>query len=280
MYWLTLYSSTDQGCKDTVSGKVYVAPMPHINLIGDYSACLGDTLTFAATSDLQGIWTWKLNNNPVFSGNPYNFIADNIGNYTLYFSQTTSNNCTTDSLINKNIVVHALPLVSFSHSIDLLTNSALVTLKDQSSGPVRNRTWIMPDGTTYSDSTINLILFDTLTLKVRLKITDTNNCMNEHSELLFFKLPNDYFIPNAFSPNGDGHNDVFKLTGYVQLKSFSMVIYNRWGEIVFKTDNPESGWDGKYQNTYVPIGEYMYTIMLEEPDGTVFERKGMLLIVR
>ena len=77
------------------------------------------------------------------------------------------------------------------------------------------------------------------------------------------------FIPNAFTPStGDVINNVFKPQGY-GIDSFYMKIYNRWGEILFESKDINSGWDGRSQNNYAPIGVYMYFIEIENIYGEV-----------
>jgi gliding motility-associated-like protein len=66
-------------------------------------------------------------------------------------------------------------------------------------------------------------------------------------------------IPNAFTPNGDGLNDVF-LPFVQEVKQYQLTIYNRWGEQVFASQNPAQGWDGTYNNTLAPVGVYSYTL--------------------
>ncbi len=75
-----------------------------------------------------------------------------------------------------------------------------------------------------------------------------------------------FFIPNAFTPNGDGKNDRFRILAYDNYKMEKFVIYNRWGSIVFKTDKAGDGWDGTFKGLPQPMGSYIY--YLEFLDGT------------
>lgn len=88
------------------------------------------------------------------------------------------------------------------------------------------------------------------------------------------------FIPNAFTPNGDGRNDVFRLTGirFQELQEFR--VFNRWGEQVFSTINPEAGWDGTFNGKPAEIGTYTYLIRVALPDGTARRYKGDVLLLR
>ena len=68
------------------------------------------------------------------------------------------------------------------------------------------------------------------------------------------------FVPNAFSPNGDGHNDEFRLLHTDNIELIRFNIYNRYGELVFTTDYPGSAWDGKYKGVDAEIGNYYYLV--------------------
>ncbi len=65
------------------------------------------------------------------------------------------------------------------------------------------------------------------------------------------------WFPNVFTPNADGLNDIFHAVGQ-GVSTFSMLIFNRWGEQVFKTDNFDHGWDGRFREAYCPDGVYFY----------------------
>lgn len=88
------------------------------------------------------------------------------------------------------------------------------------------------------------------------------------------------FIPNAFSPNGDGLNDVFKIGNYGYHKLSEFRIFNRWGEEVFSTINPEQGWAGTYKKKPADIGTYSYYITITDNKGKKQTIKGNLTLVR
>jgi gliding motility-associated-like protein len=68
------------------------------------------------------------------------------------------------------------------------------------------------------------------------------------------------YIPNAFTPNGDGINDTFGIKGEGAFE-YSLVIFNRWGEKIFESNNPNQQWDGTYKSLPVQPGEYVYQLM-------------------
>lgn len=68
------------------------------------------------------------------------------------------------------------------------------------------------------------------------------------------------YVPTAFTPNGDGLNDRFRATVRCKLTNFNLRVFNRWGELVFETNNPDDGWDGSYKGVLQPVGVYVYFI--------------------
>jgi gliding motility-associated-like protein len=92
-------------------------------------------------------------------------------------------------------------------------------------------------------------------------------------------LPGQIYIPNAFSPNGDGLNDILLVYGYT-IKEMRFLIFNQWGEKIFESNNQATGWDGKYKGKPQPSGVYMYVCELILNDGKKEVRKGSINLVR
>jgi len=86
-------------------------------------------------------------------------------------------------------------------------------------------------------------------------------------------------LPNAFSPNGDGENDVYYILG----GPFSEVdfnVYNGWGELMFHADSQEEGWDGTFRGQDVEAGVYVYTINATTIEGEPHEKSGQITLIR
>jgi gliding motility-associated-like protein len=90
-----------------------------------------------------------------------------------------------------------------------------------------------------------------------------------------------FYLPNAFTPNGDGINDFFVPTGK-NIGSFHMLIYNRWGQLLFETSDPGQGWDGTYNNEYCETGIYIYIVNYSNVDfpGEEIKNSGSFTLVR
>jgi gliding motility-associated-like protein len=87
------------------------------------------------------------------------------------------------------------------------------------------------------------------------------------------------FIPNSFTPNGDGLNDVLKAYG-TGIKTIRMMIFNQWGQKVFEGNDPNNGWDGRYNGKDATTGVYMYVATIVLHDGQEINKKGSINLVR
>jgi len=110
---------------------------------------------------------------------------------------------------------------------------------------------------------------------------DANGCRASDSVTLFegAGCSDGPFLPNAFSPNGDGLNDVFSPLGGA-LKNGSLVIYNRWGERIFEGPAPGLGWDGTYRGRSAEIGTYPYVLSGVCLNGDALKEAGTVTLVR
>ena len=88
------------------------------------------------------------------------------------------------------------------------------------------------------------------------------------------------YLPNAFTPNKDGNNDVFKGTVYGAMSAYSLAVYNRYGELLFSSKNDLKGWDGNYKGAAQPAGAYIWMLSYTPADGRKRDLKGSLILIR
>jgi gliding motility-associated-like protein len=93
-------------------------------------------------------------------------------------------------------------------------------------------------------------------------------------------MTEELIIPNAFTPNGDGHNDVFRIKNPQLVQRFSMRIFDRWGQKVFETANAYQGWDGSRNSQPAPMGTYIWTISYTDILGGSHNRQGTVILIR
>ena len=91
----------------------------------------------------------------------------------------------------------------------------------------------------------------------------THNCVDSTIKYVYVKPDYTFYVPNTFTPNNDGINPVFMAYG-VNIQAFEMDIFTRWGELIYKTTDMNSGWDGKYKGGPSPEGVYTYKIYFKD----------------
>ena len=116
------------------------------------------------------------------------------------------------------------------------------------------------------------------------RVTDEFNCTNIDSIVVEDICMCPIYIPNSFTPDGDGINDLFRPVIELQyIETYSFAIMNRWGEIVFETDDPSTGWNGGSEATYVADGTYVWILFITARDGErlrSYSLSGMVSILR
>ncbi len=113
-----------------------------------------------------------------------------------------------------------------------------------------------------------------------LTATDANGCTaTAAAAISVYPRPNLTVLPNAFSPNGDGINDVFRPVAY-HIERFEISLYNRWGELVFTTTNPDVGWNGEHRNQPAPMGVYVYYATITYQNGQTEQLKGNVTLIQ
>ncbi len=116
---------------------------------------------------------------------------------------------------------------------------------------------------------------------IELSVTNIrNDSVCEHKSYGCFKIAESaLYIPNAFTPNGDGTNDEFRVA-YRSIKSFQIYIYDQWGRRVYDSDDITQGWDGNVGGKLGTIGTYFYVIKAEGTDGVSYNKKGTVNLIR
>lgn len=103
--------------------------------------------------------------------------------------------------------------------------------------------------------------------------------ISERSQVVCIAVSGLIRVPTAFSPNGDGINDVFSVGDGIFV-SFEMLIYNRWGALVFRSTSPSQGWQGSFDGLPSPIGTYTYKITFKNADNVPISKSGTFVLIR
>ena len=206
--------------------------------------------------------------------NPFH-IFEQLGDYNIMLN-ISNNGCDDEKTIEGLIKVHPNPQADFSLYPTLTSiENPVISFSDNSSGDPVSWLWDLGDGNTSAESNFYHTYSDTGTFVVKLLISNMFGCTDSLFKNVIIKPHPKIFAPNAFSPNGDGLNDIFNVKAN-GIEEFSMSIYSRWGEMIFFTNDIGEGWDGKD----APVGTYVYYIAYKNNLGANSEIYGKVTLIK
>ncbi len=193
------------------------------------------------------------------------YEADTSG---IYFVETTVNGCVASDTIALTIINPSMRILTEDTSICVGIPFTLTAV----SVPDGNFVW--DDGTTGPE--LNIDQAGTYS------VTVVNVCGTFSDEVTITDLVCNChaMIPSAFTPNGDGHNDVFLPLLSCQAAEYVLQVFNRWGQQVFESNNPANGWDGRYNGQLAETATYFYYLEFKDEEGKVQKRKGDLTVIK
>ena len=290
VYRVTMSGISDMGCKDTIQQNVLVNPYPKAAInFSPTAACRPATINFSgATSTIdEGTitkWDWELLNSGDTSAEEFSWIYTHAGTYSVSLSVTSDKGCTTKEIFNNIVTVYDLPTADFDATPDSVSSIHPDVRFTNLSSKGAFYTWTFGDGSPASNSFNTQHTYsDTGTFMVNLTVTDTKGCVNIISRKVYVFPDYTVFIPEIFSPNGDGLNDVFKPIGvFTGVVYYEMTVFNRWGEVIFNTKDLETGWNGRTGNIgeWAPTGAYVYVIKIKGYDKSITNIDGVINVAR
>jgi gliding motility-associated-like protein len=274
---------TDQnGCTATASLELIVNPTPVPAFTNDSSlTCDKPFINFYNYSAYPpgSVFVWDFGDGSQSNQVSPSHVYNEPGTYPVSLTITTSNGCT--GSIQQDVVVEFLPFPVADFYTDKnevsITNST-IRMIDQSQHAVAWQ-WDFGDGNGSSERNPVHSFSDYGKFRIKQIVTNIAGCRDEKEQEVYVTP---FFVPNAFTPNDDGINDYFFNAGYeMNLQSYQMVIWNRWGQKVFETDNPYSLWDGKSKNgNPVAEGVYVYMIKFVNQSGKDYSFEGRVTLIR
>ena len=273
------------GCSETDSVYAVISDQT-ISISGDTFICQNDTIQLHAVNNF-------LPNPMDFYWNPSGEIIGSTDstiitvapntNTTYYLTAVNDSGCTfTDSILVEvsllnDIVVNATTdddsvIVGFSTIIRAMPNTGY------------NYSWT-PTTNVENPNQSSTSVAPTETTTYTVNISDPSNSTCSYSSDVTVHVYEincgepDIFIPNAFSPNQDGENDEYRISGKV-VDGIELKIYNRWGELVFETDDVNKGWDGKFNGKDVDPVVFVYHLTVTCIDKNEFLKKGNITVIR
>ncbi len=254
VYWLKVDSV---GCIGYDSVNLAIINLPKVNIGPDTAICSGTVLKLRSNiSNASYLWSTGDTTVSILIENPsvYWLRVDSVGCYGY------------DTIL---VTVNPLPdIVPHPVTYFCVYDSASIQLTENASYSYKWET---------GDTTASIRVSEPGIYNLILK-TD-KGCVITDSFIVKSNCPGKWFMPDVFSPNGDGHNDSFKAIG-IDITAFNMSVYNRWGECVFTSTDVNKGWDGTFKGLKAPEDIYLYMANCQFPGQPKQFAKGTVLLVR
>ncbi len=262
----TVYAETPLGCKsDEATINVLIVDKPKADFTYyPTQGCAPFTVNFTSQSTpAVANLKWDFGNGTTSSEENPAITYTNDGNYTIsLIASVAGGNCSDTLTIVDAITPGTYPSADFSYTPEEPSNNEEVTFTALSSeNNIESYHWTFGDG--FYDSVMNpthvFHVDDDHYYIVTLQVTSDENCSSTISKAILITDNFNLYVPNAFTPNNDGINDVFNL--YItESATYLLTIFDRWGKTIFQTEDPNEGWDGTQRGKKCTPGMYVWNL--------------------
>jgi len=274
-------------CNNSINNlyTLYNYPNPEVNFISNInSGCEPLTVSFSPTNECIGCtYNWDFGNDNISnSQNPVN-TYNNAGVYNVSCTITNKYGCKNSLTINNMIYVYDNPNANFIADPEISNIlDPIINFYNYSEG-ANQYYWNFGDGDT-SNETNPIHNYNNLgEFNVELISTSVYGCSDTAYFTVIINTEFTFYAPSAFSPDGDGVNDYFRVFGTgIDNNNFKLLIFDRWGEIIFESDDINKAWNGKAKNgkNIVPNGTYVWKCYFKNLKGASFYKNGNLTVIR
>lgn len=265
---------------DSVEQIVRVSPLAKAVFATPARGCAPYKAVFTNTSPGGQSFYWDFGDGATSSDvNPVHLYP--AGTYRVRLIVVDSATCNIADTAYQNIVVVNKPVAGMSHAPLAPEVNKAVTFFNTSSGATRY-VWLFGDGDSLATSSADPVGHQynaTGVFDAHLIASNNVGCADTAHHSVQAIVQPELDVPNAFTPRRFGINSVVQVRGY-GIAKMVFRIYNRWGEKVFETNNPQQGWDGTYKGVLQPMDVYAYTLEVVFSDGTKASKKGDITLIR
>lgn len=280
-YTITLIASNQLGCSDTASQTFNVYEKPIAQMGPRPDACVGNLILFDNNSIGATSYQWSFGDGFLsFSENPSHAYAL-PGTYDVTLIVSNASGCSDTVYVGNYVSVFPNPTAGFSiNPTAITTGSPVITVTSQSIGN-NSCTYYFTTGEVLTDCNAQLVFasIEPGGYEVIQVVANDFGCLDTANQK-FIVLPTaSIFVPNAFTPNGDGENDIFYARG-TGIKTFLLLIYDRWGQIVSTSENMETGWNGKnVSGNMVKQDVYVWKIIARDINDELIKMNGRVTVI-
>jgi len=279
-YTVTHVAYGSNGCNDTMRKPIEIYFLPQA-MFYQNTPCVGNVTQFNdSTTSLSGSitnWLWNFGDGQTSAFQNPQHAFGSVTNYSVSLVVTSEHGC--KDTIRKNVTVIAGPNADFSINPNPAQALETVTFTDLSTGPssLVNWYWAFGDSAVGNSQNITHVYDNQGVLQVFLVVKDINGCLDSaRKDISIILLPD---VPTAFTPNGDGQNDLFLVRGG-PFKTINIRVYNNWGQLIFETNDQFEGWNGTFNGTEQPLGVFVWVVEVEMFNGEKIKKTGDVTLLR
>ena len=281
------YNINNNGCLSSDDVQVTVNSLPTPSFSTSVTAgCSPLSVSFTNTSNPIGSsCVWTIDGAAVGSGNTLSQTFTGNSCSDIGITITDAAGCSASITQNDVVCVVSNPSASFSWTPSEPTSGSTIFFDNASLGGV-TYDWTI-DGVSYTSENVTFPLPSSVgeTFQACLEVTGVGGCMDAQCYTVSVSSSSYVYIPNSFTPDGDGKNDVFApvVTGLSSTSRYSFRVYNRWGDLIFETKDPNDVWIGDVNggSHFAEDGAYVYEIKIQFNSGEEpFNRMGTVVLVR
>ena len=261
----TVFLNANPNCVGT-SNTIYldVRSIDVPDIVGDTVICIGTTVSLNINADSVLWWGDTTNVSTTFTFTPQ---QDSL------VTVTATTFCVKNAVTTHYVAVNPLPIIN-TISDTTITIQDVITLTT-TGGEIYS--W-SPDIYLNCNDCSDPIASPDETTTYQVTVTDSNGCVSSRTINIEVLIP-DLFIPSGFSPNGDGVNDLVEVRS-LSIVSMNIKIYDRWGALIFESNDQERSWDGTFNGTNLDAGVYVYKFESKMVDGMKIEQSGTITLFR
>jgi len=253
---------------------VIVNPLPSLLVRSDSTLCFGDSVSLHASGGDSIFWTPSTGLSDANSYNPICFPYVS----TIYTATVTdSNSCSQSANVQVNVIEPNV--INVTNSLEIIIGENVQLNVDYTQGG-STILWSPSEGLS-CNTCPNPIAMPMETTEYTVILVDSLGCFQRYGTILI-EVVKEYTldVPSAFTPNEDGNNDIVYVKGWGLKKLLEFNIYNRWGEMIFSSDDFYKGWDGTFRGVKQDIDTYVYTVRAEAYNGEILGKNGYIQLLR
>lgn len=287
-YIVSFSAVSNIGCSTIVVDTIRVFPMPTAAFsIDEEEICQGssfflmDESTINYPDDIVE-WQWIMDDSLLSVEQFPILIYHTPGNYDIQLTVTSNNGCSHSSTTPDLLTIYPKPEAYFSCENELNMVDPIVHVEDLSSEDASVWWYYFDDGGQANTENCSHEYTQTGVYTITQIIENAFGCRDTSDRIVIIQPEMMVYVPNAFTPDQNGHNEIFKpVTFGFEVVQYEFTIFNRWGDIMFTTTDPQAGWDGYYLGNLSQAGLYNWQMDIRsEHDITIHRKTGNVFLIR